>query len=153
MPDWLNGREEVRLDIDPDVKPDICASMVSMGEIGTFPVVICYHALEHLYPHEAPIALSEFKRVLAPGGVAVVVVPDLQDVTPDDRVLYISRSGPVTGLDLFYGHTEALYYQKYMAHHTGFVQRTLKKAMESANFETVNVVRMPNYNLMGVGTG
>lgn len=150
LPEWLSDREEVRLDIDPEVEPDICASMTDMGEIGTFPIVACYHTLEHLYPYDVPIALSEFRRVLCKGGVAVIVVPDLEDAVPDDRILFITESGPITGHDLFYGHGESLYHKKYMAHHTGFIQRTLEKAMK-AHFDKVNVARHSDYNLMGIG--
>ncbi len=152
LPWWLTDREEVRLDIDPGVNPDICASMTNMGEIGMFPVVYCSHALEHLYPYDIPKALSEFQRVLSPSGVVVVLVPDLEGVVPDDKVLFTSPAGPVTGHDLYYGHGPSLGDNPYMAHHAGFVQSTLKRRMEG-HFDNVNVARLPHYNLMAVGIG
>jgi SAM-dependent methyltransferase len=45
---------------------------------GTFDVVYHSHFLEHLHPDDAPSMLQECLRVLKPGGVLRVVVPDLQ---------------------------------------------------------------------------
>lgn len=70
--------EEVRLDVDPDTKPDIVASILNLGDIGPFHVVYASHVIEHLYPHEVPIALREFRRVLAEDGFALIFVPDLE---------------------------------------------------------------------------
>ncbi len=48
---------------------------------------VCYssHVLEHLAPGEGERMLSEMWRVLSPGGVARVIVPDLELVTEDYR--------------------------------------------------------------------
>jgi hypothetical protein len=143
-----DGWEVVTLDIDPNAKPDILASMVDLGAIGPYEAVYCSHALEHLYPHEVPIALAEFHRVLAPGGMVMVVVPDLQDVAPTDEAL--PKMG-LCGLDLFYGNSREVPGRPYMAHHCGFVADTLLRAMSSAGFKT-KTMRMNNYNLMGIGT-
>ena len=45
---------ETRLDIDPNAKPDIVASMtdMSMVESGQFDAIFSSHNLEHLYPHD-----------------------------------------------------------------------------------------------------
>jgi hypothetical protein len=142
------GWKVVTLDIDPNAKPDILASMVDLGAIGPYEAVYCSHALEHLYPHEVPIALAEFHRVLVPGGMAMVVVPDLQDVSPTDEAL--PKMG-LCGLDLFYGNSREVPGRPYMAHHCGFVADTLQRAMSLAGFKT-KTMRMNNYNLMGIGT-
>src|SRR5689334_5651155 len=61
-PNW----REVRLDIDPAARPDIVASMTAMDGVPSASVnaVWSSHSLEHLYPHEVPVALGEFHRVL-----------------------------------------------------------------------------------------
>lgn len=140
---------ETRLDIDPSCKPDICAGMTDMGEIGPFDAVYCSHALEHLYPHDVPVALAEFKRVLAPGGVVVVFVPDLEGVPADETVMYESPCGPITGLDMYYGKISYLADAPFMAHHTGFVRQTLESALQAAGFSDVKVIRATGFNLMG----
>lgn len=141
------GYRVVRLDIDPGVKPDIVASMTDMGDVGPFDVVYSTHALEHLYPHEVPVALAEFHRVLRRGGMAVVLVPDLEGVPATDEVL---PGSSLTGLHLYYGDARLIPDHPHMAHHSGFVERTLRAAMEAAGF-AVDTKRMSYYNLMATG--
>jgi SAM-dependent methyltransferase len=141
---------ETRLDIDRSCNPDIVASMTDMGDIGPFEIVYCSHALEHLYPHEVPIALAEFHRVLMPGGAALIMVPDLEDVRPDERMLYLSPEGPVTGMDLIYGLRWTIEQSVFWAHHTGFTAATLQAALEKV-FPDVKVKREDLFNLFGVG--
>lgn len=139
----------VRLDIDESTKPNIVANMTDLSCIRDemYSVVFCSHALEHLYPHEVPRALAEFRRVLKPGGRAVILVPDLQDVPATDDVLPGTQ---LCGLHLYYGDASEIEAHPYMAHHSGFVESTLRAAMEAAGFE-VQTQRMAQYNLMGIG--
>ena len=151
LPDWISGFDEVRLDIENTCSPDIVANMTNMGEIGQYDAIFCQHALEHLAPHDVPVALSEFLRVLSPGGSAMITVPDLEDVRPTDEVILESPAGPITGLDMIYGYRKALKEHPYMAHRTGFIKDTLHKAMLDAGFSKVKTDRLGNYNLMTVG--
>lgn len=154
MKEWSEaGYSETYLDIEPKTNPDVVASMTDMGEIGPYNVVFCSHALEHLYPHEVHLALKEFQRVLKSGGVAIILVPDLEDVKPTNEILpnYHLPEAKVTGLHLFYGdHTQIPEYP-YMAHHCGFVSETLRYALESAGFAAVATERQTSYNLVGIG--
>lgn len=143
---------ETRLDIDPRHKPDIVASMTDIpADVGGFDAVFCFHALEHLYPHEVPVALANFLRVLRPGGAAIVVVPDLSGVMPTDEVLYDSPAGPVAGLDLYYGMRRLIPTMPFMAHHMGFLPPTLAAALSAAGFERVSTRRGYERNLTGYG--
>lgn len=153
MPPWLGlpAYTEVRLDIVADFDPDIVASMLDMGDIGQFHGLYTSHCLEHVYPHEVAIALAEFLRVLIPGGMAIIIVPDLEDVRPTDDVLYGSPAGPICGLDLFYGYRPLLAGLPHMAHHTGFTAASLGAAMTAAGFGKVKTARFEPFNLMGVG--
>jgi predicted SAM-dependent methyltransferase len=148
LPQWQEqGYTVVRMDIDPRTEPDIVADMTAMGDIGPFDAVFSSHSLEHLYPHDVPVALREFYRVLRPGGAAVILVPDLEGVPATDDVLPGSR---LTGLHLYYGDASVMQEHPYMAHHCGFVESTLRAVMEAAGF-TVKTSRMTNYNLLGMG--
>jgi SAM-dependent methyltransferase len=71
-PEW----QEIRVDIDPKVQPDIVASITDMSAVPDESVdaIFTSHTIEHLYPHEVPIALREFLTVLKPEGFAVIVV-------------------------------------------------------------------------------
>lgn len=128
---------EIRLDIDPDAEPDIVASIHDMGDIGTFDAVYTSHCLEHLHWEDAEKALSEFFRVLNPGGTAIVMVPDLTGILPNEDVIYEVRGLKITGLDMFYGYRGYTSWNPYMRHQCGFVPATLKAMMERAGFVDV----------------
>lgn len=147
LPDWLAAANETRLDIDPAHKPDIVASMTDLGPIGPFDAVYSNHCLEHLYPHEVPVALSEFHRVLHPGGHVLIFVPDLEDVRPTEDVLFTAPVGPITGLDLYYGLRRMIEEKPHMAHHCGFVSQTLNRNLVEAGFVLVTVQRLGSFNL------
>lgn len=142
------GWSVVRLDIDPRTNPDIVGDMANLHDVGPFDAVACNNALEHLYPHQVPKALSGFMRVLKPGGHAVIQVPDLEGVAPtDDLIPEIGMSG----LHLMYGDPARLEDAPFMAHHCGFVESTLRAVMEAAGFE-VTTKRLPCHQLLAVGT-
>ena len=86
------GWTELRLDIDASVAPDIIGTMTDMTAVASESVdaIFSSHNIEHLYPHEVPIALAEFLRVLKPDGFLVVTCPDLQEVcrlVAEDKLL------------------------------------------------------------------
>ena len=74
--------EEIRLDIDPDCKPDIVNSITDMCDVADCSVDVVYscHNLEHLEYNQVYEALEEFHRVLKPGGMVIVIVPDMTAV-------------------------------------------------------------------------
>lgn len=147
----IPGVEETRLDIDPAHNPDIVATITELGDIGPFDGIWCSHTLEHLYPHEVPRALSEFYRVLKPGGFVAVMVPDLADVRPTEEVIYSTAGGPITGLDLIYGLRSCIPDCIHMAHHTGFTASTMKAALDAAGFSKTVANNLPVFNLLGAG--
>lgn len=151
LPQWIKGFKETRLDINPDVNPDIVGDMTNLKGIGKFDAVLCVHALEHLHPHDVQVMLSGCVEVLNDGGYAMVFVPDLEDVKPTTEVLFQSPAGPITGLDLIYGFREATKQNPYMKHLTGFNRDTLEQALKDAGFSKVSTRRIGNYDLMGVG--
>ena len=149
LPAWAGHFTETRLDINPAVFPDFVADMRCLGDIGTYDAVLCIHALEHLHARDVPVALNEFRRVLNPGGTAIVFVPDLEGVQATDDVLFESPAGPISGLDLIYGFRKSD--NPFLQHKTGFVQSTLRQAIEDAGFSDVRVKRLANFDMMGVG--
>ncbi len=148
----FQGREwhELRLDIDPAVNPDIICSMTDIQPLATGSVDAIWssHNLEHLHRHEVPVALSEFLRVLRPGGMLLLTMPDLQKVAElvaadelEDEA-YMSPSGPISPLDMIFGHTASLAQGSlHMAHKTGFTARTLDRLLNEAGFAEIAVSR------------
>ena len=141
-PDWA----ELRLDIDPDVSPDIIGTMTDMAAVqsGSVDAIFSSHNIEHLYPHEVPIALAEFKRVLNDDGFVVITCPDLKSVAAliaEDKLTtpaYTAPAGPITPLDILYGHRPQLAQGNlYMAHRCGFTQKVLDGTLRAAGFAAV----------------
>jgi len=141
-PDW----HEIRLDIDPSAQPDVIGTMTDMSAVATESVDAVYssHNIEHLYPHEVPLALAEFMRVLKPDGFFVVTCPDLQSVCAligEDKLTeaaYSSPAGPIAPLDILYGHRPAMARGNlYMAHRCGFTKRVLDGTLRASGFQTV----------------
>ena len=151
MPEWAQGCDEVRFDIDPECNPDIVGSMVDMGPIGDFDFVYSCHALEHLYPHDVPVALGEHFRVLKPGGVAMTIVPDLEGIQATDDPVYESYSGWITGLDMIYGKASFIADSIHMAHHTGFTPATLAEAYKAAGFTDVSIQKIECHSILCAG--
>ena len=147
--DIFPGWAETRLDIDPECYPDMVGSMANLDLIGDgeFDAVYTSHALEHLNAHDAARALREFHRILRPGGVALVIVPDLEGIEPTAEVVYESPGGPITGLDMIYGHNVRS--SPWMQHRCGFIKATLEAAFLSAGFTKHVVNRASGHNLIG----
>jgi SAM-dependent methyltransferase len=160
LPSMFDDWHEVRFDIEPAVKPDIVGSITEMANVASESVdaVWSSHNLEHVHPHEAPLALSEFFRVLRPGGTAYVQVPDLEVPARAilkgrlDAKLYDSPAGDITPLDMLYGLGTAIARgEHFMAHKGGFTRHTLARRLDEAGFATVNVVSR-SYSLWATAT-
>lgn len=148
--------QELRLDIDPDVAPDIQASITDMHMVADASVdaVWSAHNLEHLLPHEVPVALAEFHRVVRPGGFVAVTLPDLQQIAElvaQDKLedaAYVSMMGPITPLDMLYGLRSALAAGNlFMAHRMGYTATTLEAYFTRAGFTPVRVIRDGHFAL------
>lgn len=70
------------VDIDPTLGPDIVASADDLSMIADDSVEEIYasHLLEHFDWEGGMRALLEWKRVLVPGGICTVIVPDIVQV-------------------------------------------------------------------------
>jgi SAM-dependent methyltransferase len=142
--DW----RELRLDVDPGVRPDIVASMTDMSPIPTDSVdaVWSHHNIEHVFAHEVPVALGEFLRVLRPGGEVLIATPDLQSVARAiaagklEETLYRAEVGEISALDVVYGlRSDIEGGREYMAHRTGYTARTLARRLHQSGFVKVQI--------------
>jgi SAM-dependent methyltransferase len=143
--------QEIRMDIDPQAKPDIVSSITDMRSSCVpqgFDAIWSSHTLEHLYAHEVPLALAEFKRVLRPDGFVLITSPDLEALASLildaglDHIAYTSPAGPITPLDMLFGHSDSIARgQSFMAHKTGFTCASLGRRFVDAGFPTTLVKR------------
>jgi predicted SAM-dependent methyltransferase len=150
------GWEEVRLDIDPSVNPSVLGSITEMTDFPehTFDAVWSSHTLEHLFAHEVPRALREGKRVLKRDGFAIFMCPDLESVAEHltkygpDHVAYTSAAGPITPLDMLFGHQASVARGRVsMAHKTGFTAERLGNLLLEVGFSTVHVRRDEHFEI------
>ncbi len=159
----IDAWSEIRLDINPSVSPDVIGTMTNMDLVpnGGVNAVFSSHNIEHLYPHEVPLALAEFLRVLSDDGFAVITCPDLQSVCAliaEDKLTdaaYTSASGPVAPIDILYGHRPAMARGNlYMAHRCGFTQSVLAKTLQTAGFASVASMKRtsPNFDLWALAS-
>lgn len=141
-PEWY----ETRLDIDPEVRPDVVGTITDMSGIAScsMDALFSSHNIEHLYWHEVPVALREFHRVLRVDGFAVITCPDLKGVcalVAQDRLLdtaYISPAGPIAPMDMLYGHRPWLAEgNSFMAHRCGFTETALLDVLSAAGFSAL----------------
>lgn len=151
--------QEIKLDIDPNVKPDIVADMTNMSMIknNSIDAIFSSHNLEHLETHMVPIALKEMLRILKFGGFILVNLPDLETIAKLildgklENTLYNSLAGPVSPLDMLFGHNLSI--QKgnsFMAHRTGFTAKRLGNLLIQAGFKEVRIIHGDNYDLWAI---
>lgn len=154
---------EIRLDIDSGVRPDIIGTMTDMSAVPAESVdaIFSSHNIAHLYPHEVPAALKEFVRVLKPAGFLVVTCPDLQSVCAliaEDKltdVAYTAPAGPITPLDILYGHRPSMAAGNlFMAHRCGFTRKVLIGTLQGGGFPTAAAMRRahPYFDLWAMAT-
>ncbi len=164
--DFENIWQEVRLDIDPSVNPDIVSSIVDLDGIPDESVDVLFskHNLEHLWAHEVPVCLRSFHRVLKPTGFVIIRVPNMKFVaktilehgleTPLYQAEIEDRLIPVRALDMVFGWDPFIREgNPHMTHKTGFTEETLNRHLANAGFDGHQVtVRMDDRELAATAT-
>jgi SAM-dependent methyltransferase len=149
--------QEIRLDVDAAQRPDITASIVDMKdwvEDASCDAIWSSHIIEHLARHEVAPALREFRRVLTPTGFALIRCPDIEIVAQFivegriDDVIYTSPAGPITPIDMLYGHGAAIERgNNAMRHGTAFTQDLLGRDLAQAGFAEVRTTRTKTFEV------
>lgn len=151
--DW----DEVRLDVEPAVRPDVVGSITDLAKLfpqpASFDAIWCSHVMEHLFAHEVYPTLLQFRQVLKPDGFALIMCPDLEMVAEHlvkhglAGIAYHSPAGPIRTLDMLYGHSGAIEAGRHhMAHRTGFTAERLGNLLLEAGFPTIKV-RSENFEV------
>lgn len=136
--------EEVRFDIDKSHNPDIIGSMTNMSMIddNSFDAVFSSHNIEHLFYHEAEIAVKEFYRILKPSGYVFLLCPDIIEACkavyengPNSKLYSTAAGIDISPIDVIYGWRLSIKNgNEYMAHKFGYSEQSLISLFKNGNF-------------------
>ena len=151
--------KEIRFDIDKSVNPDIVGTLIDMElvQTGSMDAVYSSYNIDHIYPHQVPIALREFYRVLKEDGIVVITCPDIQsvcEIIAQDKLLeplYESPIGPISPIDVLYGSRKQIAGgNEYMAKKGGFTYSALNGSLYEAGFKVRVGGRRPETGIYGL---
>jgi hypothetical protein len=138
-----DGWTEIRFDINKGVNPDIVGNITDMSLVKDSSVDAIYSAynIDHIYPHEVPLALKEFFRVLRDEGIVILRCPDIQSVceaVANDKLLeslFDSPIGPISPIDILFGNRKQISKgNEFMAKKCGFTYSVLNQTFGEAGF-------------------
>jgi predicted SAM-dependent methyltransferase len=151
----VNWRE-VRVDVDPRVKPDIVASATDLSQIDDHSIDAIWssHQIEHLERFEIRLCFEEFRRILKPGGFALIATPDISQIAELilkgrlNKTVYTSPSGPITPLDMIFGHGASIALgNRFMAHKTAHTEDSLGDALLTSGFAEIRTFKGTGYDI------
>lgn len=146
--DDLVGLKEYRLDIDKRNNPDICADVTNLSGVEDEIVDVVYtsHMMEHLDFFKVIPVIKNFLRLAKPGGEVRIVVPNLKSIAYEVfsgnllGTVYESPSGPISALDMIYGHrASVLRGSEFMRHKTGFTKESFQQMLTEAKIDGFTV--------------
>lgn len=149
--------KHIRVDIDPDVKPDVVDDIRYLQTQGneSHDGLYSSHNLEHLHYNDVFRALKSFHRVLKDRGRLVVVVPDFELACNWVRqghglkTIYSSPAGPITPFDMIFGYRPFTENNPFQQHKCGFTKDWLRGALIDAGFSGVETTTTDNFDIWG----
>ncbi len=125
-PPWINVDTAVRGEKPPDIDADL--KNLHMFRDGCAAIVIAIHVIEHFYRWEVEDLLQEWKRLLSPGGILVMELPNLELVCRN----YLGGAPAPIAISAMYG--DPAHKDVRMCHKWGYTPRSLKKILEGQGF-------------------
>ncbi|UHQ21892.1 methyltransferase domain-containing protein [Lysobacter sp. 5GHs7-4] len=135
----IQGWTSVDLTGEPDVRADVLHLPFPDNYADA---VMAIHLLEHLFRWDAPAALREWRRVLKPGGLLILELPDL--IKSCQNV--IAEAGQRMGVWGLYG--DPGYREPLMVHRWGWTAEELAGELRAAGFVKVKR-REPEFHKKG----
>ena len=119
--------------------------------------LICQEGIEHFSDQLA--SFKEFNRVLVDDGYLLITCPDLKNVSKyvaEDKLLeplYESPAGPITPLDIMFGHRGSIQNgNTFMAHKCGFTMNVLVGLLNNCGFKSsVGAERANYFDIWAIG--
>lgn len=146
LPALYKGWQQLTLDIDPAVQPDVLCDAKEMHKLKreSYDAIFCSHNLEHFYRHEVPQVLRGFQHVLRPDGFVDIRVPNMTALFEAIRdrdindTYYTVPAGNISFHDVLYGWGKQVSNGNlYYSHKTGFTEKSLIKVLRDAKFKRV----------------
>jgi SAM-dependent methyltransferase len=159
---WHRGSQEaapeayiVRVDLNeeshPDFRCDVRCLPTEWGEM--FDVVKANHVLEHIRWEETDETLEEWIRILKPGGLLMLGLPDLKSAA--EKILRDEKKdrpmGPLV-LGCIYGDQQSKFYNAHQdigVHLTGFTPKDIAHRLDKLGMKDI-VVSSYGRGIMGV---
>lgn len=154
--DDIKDLHEYRLDLDKDANPDILADITDLASVedNSFNAVYASHCVEHIDYYQVASCIKEMVRITKPNGKVRVIVPNLkmlaQEIAKGNLLgtLYMSGEGPISALDILYGHRASVANGKEMMRHkTGFTKESMSSLLEDIGI-SVYVIEEPSLDLV-----
>jgi SAM-dependent methyltransferase len=148
IPAHFDKWDKLLLDIDQKSCADVVCDARDMFDLPKegYDAVYCSHNLEHYYRHDLPKVMAGFKHVLSEDGFIEIHVPNMlsvvrfiQNGNDIDGVMYQSPAGPISALDMMYGHGGMIERSgnDFMAHKNGFTALSMTKILVEHGFKHV----------------
>lgn len=100
-------------------------------EDGCAKEVHCYHLIEHFYAWEAPSVINEFRRLLRPGGLLVLELPNL-DAACSNHV-----NGQSDQMTMWPLYGDPSHMDPYMCHKWGYTPETMKQLLKQCGMRKI----------------
>lgn len=139
---------EITVDLDKSNNPTILSDMTNLSQLKSNSVNCVYssHSLEHIAPHKISNCLAEWYRVIKPSGEIRIIVPNLKFISnyiSSGKILdvvYESDAGPVSAIDIIYGHRGYIASgNEFMQHKTGFTKESAEIILQINNYSHFKV--------------
>ena len=156
----IQGEEwqHIRVDIDPEVKPDRIddSSKLETFESKSVDAIFSSHNLEHLHKEDAKAALLTYHDKLKSGGLCIIVVPNFELACKHiaegrDYPVYFSPAGGISALDMIYGYSKYTQNNVYMRHQWGYTRKSLISLFDDSGFKNVESSSDDAYNIWTFG--
>lgn len=122
------------IDINPHVRPDLIADARELRRYDdcSCSEILASHLLEHFYESEVVPALSEWNRLLAPGGLLTIIVPDVE------KVARAWLAGELNEKDILHGFIGSNQQKSpWQLHRTFFWRDRLFRLLSENNFDSL----------------
>jgi predicted SAM-dependent methyltransferase len=144
--------EEVRLDIDPIVEPDIVCDARNLTEVGRgeYDGVWMQHVLEHFCEYDVQSVLNGIDFVLKPTGVLILIVPDIVEAISHviekqasiNDVILCTQTDPIRTIDMIYGlQSKIASGNEFYAHKMAFDRKSLTGLLHQNGFKHIHFVK------------